>query len=334
MNEEPYLKVVNLTKHYPIGGGIFSKPKGYVRAVDMVSFEVYKGETVGLVGESGSGKTTVARLLVKLIEPTAGAIYFEGQDITKLTNKEFLPYRRKIQMIFQDPYSSLNPRMTIYSMIAEVLYVHKIVPVREIPKMVEKLLNMVGLTSDSMHRYPHEFSGGQRQRIGIARALAVHPSFIVADEPVSALDVSVQAQILNLLMDLQKQLNLTYLFISHDLSVVRHISDRVLVMYLGKIVEEAPTEELFEKPNHPYTRALLSAIPKPEPGGLIPEIEVRGEPPSPVNPPSGCVFHPRCPFATDKCRRDVPDLMDVGQNHRSACWVFAPANQEKEYVSK
>ncbi len=333
MNGEPYLKVENLTKYYPVGGGIFSKPKGFVRAVDGVSFEVYKGETVGLVGESGSGKTTVARLLVKLIEPTSGSIYFDGEDITKLSNKEFLPYRRKIQMIFQDPYSSLNPRMTVYSMIAEVLYVHKIVPKNEIPKMVEQLLEMVGLTSDSMYRYPHEFSGGQRQRIGIARALAVHPSFIVADEPVSALDVSVQAQILNLLMDLQKQLNLTYLFISHDLSVVRHISDRVIVMYLGKIVEEAPAEKLFENPNHPYTRALLSAIPKPEPGAYVQALGVKGEPPSPINPPQGCVFHPRCPFATDKCRADVPSLIEVGENHRSACWVFASSNKESEFAN-
>ncbi len=327
MKDEPYLKVVNLTKHYPVGGGIFAKPKGYVKAVDGVSFEVYKGETVGLVGESGSGKTTVARLLVKLIEPTSGSIYFEGQDITKLNNKEFLPYRRKIQMIFQDPYSSLNPRMTVYSMIAEVLYVHRIVPWRKIPEMVEKLLEMVGLGPESMHRYPHEFSGGQRQRIGIARALAVQPSFVVADEPVSALDVSVQAQILNLLMDLQKRLNLTYLFISHDLNVVRHISDRVIVMYLGRIVEEAPTEKLFEEPNHPYTRALLSAIPKPIPGESISGLEVKGEPPSPINPPPGCVFHSRCPFVTDKCRECVPELVEVGSNHRSACWVFASSKR-------
>lgn len=327
MNREPYLKVVNLEKFYPVGGGIFTKPKGYVRAVDRVSFEVYKGETVGLVGESGSGKTTVARLLVKLIEPSGGNIYFDGVDITSLTSKEFLPYRRKIQMIFQDPYSSLNPRMTVYSMISEVLHVHKIVPRDEIKKTVEKLLEMVGLTSDAMYRYPHEFSGGQRQRIGIARALAVQPSFIVADEPVSALDVSVQAQILNLLMELQERLNLTYLFISHDLSVVKHISDRVLVMYLGRIVEEAPTEELFQNPNHPYTRVLLSSIPKPEPGASTPELEVKGEPPSPINPPSGCVFHPRCPFAIAKCEVDPPELSVVGENHLSACWVFGSSDR-------
>ncbi|MCX8065549.1 MAG: ATP-binding cassette domain-containing protein [Candidatus Hydrogenedentes bacterium] len=333
MDREPYLKVVNLGKHYPVGGGIFTKPKGYVRAVDKISFEVYEGETLGLVGESGSGKTTVARLLVKLVEPTEGTIYFEGVDITSLSNKEFLPYRRKIQMIFQDPYSSLNPRMTVFSMIAEVLHVHKIVPKSEIKKSVEKLLEMVGLTSDAMYRYPHEFSGGQRQRIGIARALAVQPSFIVADEPVSALDVSVQAQILNLLIDLQKQLNLTYLFISHDLSVVRHISDRVIVMYLGKIVEEAPTERLFQNPNHPYTRLLLSSIPKPDPNSSLPELEVRGEPPSPINPPPGCVFHPRCPFAIDKCKIDTPELSYVGENHRSACWVFGSSDKVEEYAN-
>ncbi len=328
-NHTPYLKVDNLTKYYPVGGGLFAKARNYVRAVDHVSFNVYSGETVSLVGESGSGKTTVARLILRLVEPTDGSIYFDGVDLTKLNSKELRSIRRKIQIIFQDPYSSLNPRMTVYSMLAEVLHVHRIVPKEQITGHIEQLLQLVGLNADAMYRYPHEFSGGQRQRIGIARALAVNPSFLVADEPVSALDVSVQAQILNLLMELQEKLHLTYLIISHDLGVVRHISDRVLVMYLGRIVEEAPTETLFESPNHPYTKALMSAIPKPDPSASLPKLLARGEPPSPVNPPSGCSFHPRCPYATEKCKNESPPLQNISDTHRSACWVFAKNSEDK-----
>lgn len=322
-NLTPYLQVSNLTKYYPVGGGLFTKARGFVRAVDHVSFNVYQGETVSLVGESGSGKTTVARLILRLVEPTEGAILFDGVDLTRLKSNELRNIRRKIQIIFQDPYSSLNPRMTVYSMLAEVLHVHKIVPRDEITNHIEQLLQLVGLNADAMYRYPHEFSGGQRQRIGIARALAVNPSFLVADEPVSALDVSVQAQILNLLMELQEKLHLTYLIISHDLGVVRHVSDRVLVMYLGKIVEEAPTEILFNTPNHPYTKALLSAIPKPDPSATLPKLIAKGEPPSPINPPPGCSFHPRCPYAIEQCRNESPPLCNVSESHRSACWVFA-----------
>ncbi|HOK10379.1 MAG TPA: ATP-binding cassette domain-containing protein [Candidatus Hydrogenedens sp.] len=335
MNEtKSYLEVINLTKHFPVGAGIFSKAKGYVRAVDRISFKVSRGETVSLVGESGSGKTTVARLILRLIEPTEGNILFDGTDLTKIRGKELRNIRRKIQIIFQDPYSSLNPRMTVYSMLSEVLHVHSIVPREKSTEHIEYLLQLVGLNADAMYRYPHEFSGGQRQRIGIARALAVEPSFIVADEPVSALDVSVQAQILNLLMELQEKLHLTYLIISHDLGVVRHISDRVLVMYLGKIVEESPTEILFSNPNHPYTQALLSAIPKPDPEATLPQLLAKGEPPSPVNPPSGCAFHPRCPYATDLCRIKEPILQNISEKHRSACWVFASDQKgNKDIVS-
>ena len=328
-NYIPYLKVDNLTKYYPVGGGLFTKARNYVRAVDHVSFNVYSGETVSLVGESGSGKTTVARLILRLVEPTDGSIYFDGVDLTKLNSKELRSIRRKIQIIFQDPYSSLNPRMTVYSMLSEVLHVHRIVPKEQITDHIEQLLQLVGLNEDAMYRYPHEFSGGQRQRIGIARALAVNPSFLVADEPVSALDVSVQAQILNLLMELQEKLHLTYLIISHDLGVVRHISDRVLVMYLGKIVEEAPTESLFENPNHPYTKALLSAIPKPDPSAPLPKLLAQGEPPSPVNPPSGCSFHPRCPYATEQCKNESPPLQNISDTHYSACWVFSKNSEDK-----
>ncbi len=336
MEKEPYLIVDNLTKYYPVGGGLFRKARNYVRAVDHVSFNVYRGETVSLVGESGSGKTTVARLILRLAEPTDGSIIFDGVDLTKLQGEELRNIRRKIQIIFQDPYSSLNPRMTVYSMLAEVLYVHKIVPKEEITGYVEQLLQLVGLNADAMYRYPHEFSGGQRQRIGIARALAVNPSFLVADEPVSALDVSVQAQILNLLMELQEKLHLTYLIISHDLGIVRHVSDRVLVMYLGRIVEEAPTDVLFNFPNHPYTRALLSAIPKPDPESALPKLLAKGEPPSPINPPPGCSFHPRCPYATEQCRKETPLLKTIEEGHRSACWVFADGTDKslKEPVSK
>ena len=317
------LEVRNLVKYFPIGGGgIFSRHTGLVRAVEGVSFSIRRGETLGLVGESGCGKTTTGRCILQLERPTSGQVIFEGQELTGMTDAEMRSLRRRMQVIFQDPYSSLNPRMTVGQIIEEPLKVHGIVPDREARrKRVAELLSVVGLLAALASRYPHELSGGQRQRVGIARALAMEPSFIICDEPVSALDVSIQAQIINLLEELQEQFGLTYLFVAHDLSVVRHISDRVAVMYLGKIVEVADRQALYEDPLHPYTKALLSAVPIPDP-----EVEARrehivlgGEVPSPLNPPSGCVFHPRCPIAIEECKRVVPDLREVKPGHWAAC---------------
>ena len=317
------LQVQNLVKHYPIlGGSAFARSIGAVRAVDDVSFSVHQGETFGLVGESGCGKTTIGRCILQLERPTAGQVVFAGQELTGLTEAQLRVIRRKMQVIFQDPYSSLNPRMTVGQMLAEPLQVHGIVPRRtERRQHVAELLSEVGLPSALTERYPHELSGGQRQRVGIARALAMQPSFIVCDEPVSALDVSIQAQIMNLLDDLQERYGLTYLFVAHDLSVVRHISDRVAVMYLGKLVELADWQRLYEEPLHPYTKALLAAVPIPDP-----EVEVhreriilRGEVPSPSNPPAGCVFHPRCPLAIADCRHVVPEFREVTPGHWAAC---------------
>ena len=322
-SEDNILEVKNLKMYFPVGSGFLSrKPVGYVKAVDDVSFTVQRGETLGLVGESGCGKTTTGRCILQLYKPTAGQVIFDGQDLTSMNTKTMRGMRREMQVIFQDPYSSLNPRMTAGNIIGEPLIVHGLVANKtEYRDKVADLLTNVGLNPYMADRFPHEFSGGQRQRIGVARALSVSPKFIVADEPVSALDVSIQAQIINLLEDLQEQFNLTYLFIAHDLSVVRHISDRVGVMYLGHMVEMAERNEIYRNPIHPYTKALLSAVPIPDPvlDAQRERVLLSGEVPSPLNPPSGCVFHPRCPVANDTCSQILPELREVETNHYSAC---------------
>ncbi|MFN3476854.1 MAG: ABC transporter ATP-binding protein [Candidatus Methylomirabilales bacterium] len=321
--DPPILEVRNLKKYFPvISGVLFQRVVGLIKAVDDVRFSIRKGETLGLVGESGCGKTTTGRLILQLERPTAGEILFEGRDLTKMEGRELRAMRRRIQVIFQDPYSSLNPRRTVGQIIGEPLVVHGIVQGKgECQDRVAGLLSVVGLNPSMADRYPHELSGGQRQRVGIARALSLQPSFIICDEPVSALDVSIQAQIINLLEELQERFGLTYLFIAHDLSVVRHISDRVAVMYLGKIVEVASRLELYENPLHPYTKALLSAVPIPDPvvEAKRERMILRGEVPNPLNPPSGCVFHPRCPIAIDECQRVIPALREVRPHHGVAC---------------
>ena len=310
---EILLSVKNLVKRFPIKGGLFSREVASVKAVSDVTFDIRKGETLGLVGESGCGKSTLGRCVLRLIEPSSGQVLFKGQDITKLNSSEMRKLRRNMQIIFQDPYASLNPRMTVEEILGEPLDIHKIGNTKQERKQrILKLLDLCGLRREAISRYPHEFSGGQRQRICIARALAVEPEFIVCDEPVSALDVSIQAQIVNLMQDLQKELGLTYLFIAHDLKVVEHISTRVAVMYLGKIAELSEAEELYADPKHPYTKALLSAIPIPDPNYRKERIILRGDVPSPINPPMGCFFHPRCPIAKDNCRVDAPFLRDLG----------------------
>jgi len=319
---EVILDVRNLVKHFHVRGGFLGGTQSVIKAVDNVSFTIRRGETLGLVGESGCGKTTTGRCVLQLERPTSGQVLFEGEDLVGLSGAALRRVRRRIQVIFQDPYSSLNPRMTVGQIIAEPLAVHGIVATRAArAARVQELLRQSGLLPAMAHRYPHELSGGQRQRVGIARALAMEPRLIICDEPVSALDVSIQAQIINLLEDLQAELGLTYLFVAHDLSVVRHISDRVAVMYLGKIVEITDRKSLYEDPQHPYTRALLSAVPIPDP-----EIEAQrdhvvlgGEVPSPLNPPSGCVFHPRCSIAIDECRGEIPALREVKPGHLAAC---------------
>lgn len=323
MAAEALLEVKNLVKHFPITQGIvFSKKVGAVQAVDDISFSVRKGETLGLVGESGCGKSTTGRVLLRLIEATSGDVTFEGRNILSLSPKEMRELRKDMQIIFQDPYASLNPRMTVGDIIGEPLKIHGLAKGKERQKRVQELLDVVGLASYHARRYPHEFSGGQRQRIGIARALAVKPKLIICDEPVSALDVSIQAQVINLLQDLQKEFGLTYLFIAHDLSVVKHISDRVAVMYLGKIVELADKDELFDNPMHPYTQALMTAIPVADPNYKRERIILQGDVPSPINPPAGCRFHTRCPKATDICRHTIPEYREVADKHWASCHLL------------
>jgi oligopeptide/dipeptide ABC transporter ATP-binding protein len=319
---EDLLIVKNLKKYYPITGGVFGREVGVVKAVDDVSFTVKRGETLGLVGESGCGKSTTGRSLLRLIEPTAGQVYFDGVEITSLSAEEMRKMRRHMQIVFQDPFASLNPRHNIEKILEEPLIVHGVGSASERKKRVHEMLEVVGLSSYHARRYPHQFSGGQRQRIGIARALMLNPKLIVADEPVSALDVSIQSQVLNLMQDLQRDLGLTYLFIAHDLSVVRHISDRVGVMYLGRIVELTTSEQLYQNPLHPYTKALLSAVPTPDPDAKRERIILQGDVPSPANPPSGCTFHTRCPHATDECRSVRPSFRDVGNGHFVACHLY------------
>ncbi|MBH9966849.1 ABC transporter ATP-binding protein [[Bacillus] enclensis] len=319
---EPLLKVENLKKHFPITGGILGRPVSSVKAVDGVSFTVNKGETLGIVGESGCGKSTTGRMLMRLIDPSEGKVTFEDRELTSLSNSEMRKIRREIQMVFQDPYASLNPRHTVEKILEEPLKVHGMGSAKERRERVHELLNIVGLSSYHAKRYPHQFSGGQRQRIGIARALMTKPKLIIADEPVSALDVSIQSQVLNLMQDLQKEFELTYIFIAHDLGVVRHISDRVGVMYLGKMVELSDSENLYEKPLHPYTQALLSAVPIPDPDFKRETQLLQGDIPSPSNPPSGCTFHTRCPFATDVCKEKVPEFKEHQPGHYVACHLY------------
>jgi oligopeptide/dipeptide ABC transporter ATP-binding protein len=317
---EPVLEVRDLQKYFPVTRGIRQKTEGMLKAVDGISFDLYRGETLGLVGESGCGKTTAGRTIVRLYEPTGGTVRLHGQDIFSLSEKEMLPVRRQIQMIFQDPYSSLNPRMTVGDTITEALEIHGLAAGRR-NERVGELLDMVGLGHEMAGRYPHEFSGGQRQRIGVARALAVEPQVIICDEPVSALDVSIQAQVINLLEELQEKLGLTYLFISHDLAVVRHISHRVAVMYLGKLVEVAPSDQIYDNPLHPYTEALMSAIPIPDPKveSQRQRIILTGDVASPIDLPPGCRFASRCPKVEDRCRQEEPAMVDVGGGHLVAC---------------
>ncbi len=319
--QQPILECHDLKMHFPVHGGILGGEIARVRAVDGVSLSVKPGETLGLVGESGCGKSTLGRTLLRLYKPTAGSIRFQGEEIADLKQRQLRPLRRKMQMIFQDPYASLNPRMTVGAIVGEALAIHKLATGEARRARVAELLEKVGLRAEHVDRYPHEFSGGQRQRIGIARALAVTPDLIIADEPVSALDVSVQAQVVNLLRDLQEEMGLTYLFIAHDLKVVEYFSDRVAVMYLGRVVEQASSAQLYRHPKHPYTQALLSAVPVPDPKARKERIVLTGDVPSPLDPPSGCPFHPRCPQAMDRCKVEVPPTYEVEGGHTTACFL-------------
>lgn len=324
-NNLPLLEVQNLKKYFPINRGFLGRTQRILKAVDDLSFSIAYGETLGLVGESGCGKTTVGRTIIRLYEPTDGKIIIDGEDISSLPESQLLPYRRKMQMIFQDPYSSLNPRMTVTEIIREPLEIHKIAQGKEAQDRIDELLSMVGLNKEHANRFPHEFSGGQRQRIGIARALAVEPKFIICDEPISALDVSIQAQVINLLEELQERLGLTYLFITHDLSMVKHISNRIAVMYLGKLVEIAKSQALYQDPLHPYTQALLAAVPIADPKleASRQRILLEGDVPSPVDPPPGCRFRTRCPIARKECSQLEPELKDVGNGHWVACFAVS-----------
>jgi oligopeptide transport system ATP-binding protein len=316
----PLLEVKGLKKHFPVRGGLLRRVVDHVHAVDGVSFELAAGETLGLVGESGCGKSTTGRCVLRLIEPTAGEVRFEGRDVAAMGADELRAVAREMQIIFQDPFASLNPRMTVGAIVGEGLVIHKLADgPRAIEERVAQLLQTVGLSADQMRRYPHEFSGGQRQRIGIARALAVNPKLVICDEPVSALDVSIQAQVINLLEDLQQQFNLAYLFVAHDLSVVEHISHRVAVMYLGRIVETARARDLYTSPKHPYTEALLSAVPIPDPTVKRKRIVLEGDVPNPIRPPSGCHFHPRCPKAQERCKVEAPVQRELAPKHLAAC---------------
>jgi oligopeptide/dipeptide ABC transporter ATP-binding protein len=318
-NRDFLLEVFELKKWFPIKEGFFSRKGKYIKAVDGVSFSIRKGDTLGLVGESGCGKSTVGRSILRLIEPSGGKVYYEGADLTKLNDHELREARKNVQIVFQDPYSSLNPRMTVGDIVCEPYLIHGITNRKSAYNQAKKLLEMVGIDAECMRRFPHEFSGGQRQRISIARVLAVSPSLIICDESVSALDVSIQAQILNLLLKLQRELHLTYLFISHNLSVVKHVSTHVGVMYLGKLVEKAPKDELFDNPRHPYTKVLLSAVPVPDPTSKSQRIILKGDVPSPINTPSGCPFHPRCPEVSSICSECAPPQKQVGEGHWYSC---------------
>lgn len=324
---QPLLEVSNLVKHFPVRGGVLNKVKGHVHAVNGVSFTVNRGETLGIVGESGCGKSTLGKTVIRLIQPTSGTVRYAGTDITKLSHAELMPFRRKMQIIFQDPYSSLNPRLTVGQLLREAMIFHAVVPRDQLEGAIDNVIAKVGLRGDAKAKYPHEFSGGQRQRIGIARALALQPEFIIADEPVSALDVSIQSQVLNLMMDLKDQLGLTMVFISHDLKVVEHFCDRVLVMYLGNVVEELPTDDLHARARHPYTKALLGANPIDDPDERRPLTVLKGDVPSPFDPPKGCPFAGRCPLVMERCKVEMPPLehkkQAMGGEQRVACWAVS-----------
>ncbi|MFB5193629.1 ABC transporter ATP-binding protein [Neobacillus sp. KR4-4] len=329
---KPILEIKGLKKHFPIKTGFFNKVTGHVRAVDGVDFQVMPGETLGIVGESGCGKSTTGRTILRLLDPSAGEVLFNGKDLAKLSKEEMRQMRKDIQMVFQDPYASLNPRKTIRQILLEPLKVHGIGSSRgERIKRVEEIIEVVGLRKEHLDRHPHDFSGGQRQRIGIARALILKPKVIIADEPVSALDVSIQSQVLNLLKDLKKEFNLTLIFISHDLSVVRHLCDRIAVMYLGRVVEIADKKQLFTNPSHPYTSALLSAVPIANPKAKRERVILKGDLPSPANPPSGCTFHPRCPVAKESCKTKIPILQDIDSGHHVSCHLYT---EEKTIKTK